>query len=131
MKIKFYSFLASIIFIPVAALSQWIGFYIGKVLYSIYKSMSLRLPDYLIDTGPTVVSGVIAAYVSALAVTKVYKNYDLIFVMILPIIFILLALIGDISLAAESGWNSKSISIIIREIITIYFYYYILKERKI
>ena len=71
MKIKFYSFLASIIFIPVAALSQWIGLYIGKVLYFIYhKVMSLRLPDYLIDTGPTIISGLIAAYISISS----YKN---------------------------------------------------------
>lgn len=132
MKIKFYSFLVSIIFIPVAALSQWMGLYIGKVLYFIYhKVMSLRLPDYLIDTGPTIISGLIAAYVSALVVKKIYKNYDLIFATILPLIFILLAIIGDISLAAEASWNLKSISIIIREIITIYFYYYLLKERKI
>ncbi len=132
MKIKFYSFLASIIFIPVAALSQWIGLYIGKVLYFIYhKVMSLRLPDYLIDTGPTVVSGLIAAYASALVVTKIYKNYDLIYVTILPFIFILLALIGDISLATEAGWNSKSIAVIIREILTISIYYYLLKEKTI
>jgi hypothetical protein len=132
MKIKFYSVLVSIFFIPVAVLSQWIGLYIGKVLYFIYdKIMGLRLPDFIIDTGPTIVSGLIAGYISALAVTKIYKNYDIIFVVILPSIIILLAIIGDISLAAEAGWNSKSISIIIREIITIYFYYYLLKERKI
>ena len=45
--------------------------------------------------------------------------------------FILLVLIGDISLANEAGWNSKSIGVIIREIITIYFYYYLLKEKTI
>ena len=132
MKIKFYSVLVSIFFIPVAVLSQWIGLYIGKVLYFIYdKIMGLRLPDFIIDTGPTIVSGLIAGYISALAVTKIYKNYDIIFVVILPSIIILLAIIGDISLAAKASWNLKSISIIIREIITIYFYYYLLKERKI
>ena len=103
MKIKFYSVLVSIFFIPVAVLSQWIGLYIGKVLYFIYdKIMGLRLPDFIIDTGPTIVSGLIAGYISALAVTKIYKNYDIIFVVILPSIIILLAIIGDISLAAEA-----------------------------
>lgn len=132
MKIKFCSVLVSIIFIPVAVLSQWIGLYIGKVLYFIYDYiMGLRLPDFIIDTGPTIISGLIAGYISAFAVTKIYKDYDIIFVVILPFIIILLAIIGDISLAAEAGWNLKSISIIIREIITIYFYYYLLKERKI
>ena len=132
MKIKFYSVLVSIFFIPVAVLSQWIGLYIGKVLYFIYdKIMGLRLPDFIIDTGPTIVSGLIAGYISALAVTKIYKNYDIIFVTILPFITILLVLIGDISLANEAGWNSKSIGVIIREILTIYFYYYLLKEKTI
>ena len=107
MKIKFYSVLVSIIFIPVAVLSQWIGLYIGKVLYFIYDYiMGLRLPDFIIDTGPTVISGLIAAYISAVAVKKIYKNYDIIFVTILPSIVILLALVGDISLANEAGWNS-------------------------
>tara|TARA_B100001059_G_C17441110_1_gene382690 strand:- start:38 stop:442 length:405 start_codon:yes stop_codon:yes gene_type:complete len=132
MKIKFYSVLVSIIFIPVAVLSQWIGLYIGKVLYFIYDYiMGLRLPDFIIDTGPTVISGLIAAYISALAVKKIYKNYDIIFVTILPLIVILLALVGDISLANEAGWNSKSIGVIIREILTIYFYFYLLKDKTI
>ena len=132
MKIKFYSVLVSIIFIPVAVLSQWIGLYIGKVLYFIYDYiMGLRLPDFIIDTGPTVISGLIAAYISAVAVKKIYKNYDIIFVTILPFIVILLALVGDISLANEAGWNSKSIGVIIREILTIYFYFYLLKDKTI
>ena len=132
MKIKFYSVLVSIIFIPVSILSQWLGFYIGEVLYYIYdKVMGLSLPDFIINTGPTVISGLIAGYVSALAVTKIYKNYDIIFVTILPFITILLVLIGDISFANEAGWNSKSIGVIIREILTIYFYYYLLKEKTI
>lgn len=132
MKIKFYSVLVSIIFIPVAVLSQWIGLYIGKVLYFIYDYiMGLRLPDFIIDTGPTVISGLIAAYISAVAVKKIYKNYDIIFVTILPFTVILLALVGDISLANEAGWNSKSIGVIIREILTIYFYFYLLKDKTI
>ena len=132
MKIKFYSVLVSIIFIPVAVLSQWIGLYIGKVLYFIYDYiMGLRLPDFIIDTGPTIISGLIAAYISALAVKKIYKNYDIIFVTILPFIVILLALVGDISLANEAGWNPKSIGVIIREILTIYFYFYLLKDKTI
>jgi len=93
--------------------------------------MGLRLPDFIIDTGPTVISGLIAAYISAVAVKKIYKNYDIIFVTILPFIVILLALVGDISLANESGWNSKSIGVIIREILTIYFYFYLLKDKTI
>ena len=104
--------------------------FVGK-LYKVIKMLEINNKTFIIDTGPTVISGLIAAYISALVVTKIYKNYDIIFVTILPFITILLALIGDILLANEAGWNSKSISVIIREILTIYFYYYLLKEKTI
>jgi|TARA_B110000971_G_C19591109_1_gene311815 hypothetical protein len=129
MKIKLYSLLVSIIFIPVSILSQWIGLYLGKILYFIYdKFMGLRLPDIINDTGPTVLSGLFAAYVSALAVTKIYKNYNLLFVSILPFAVIAFAFIGDISIATKSNWSSESIGMLIREIVTIGAYYYFLKD---
>ncbi len=72
MKIKVYSLLVSLVFIPVAILGQFLGLYLGKILYFIYDSvMSLRLPDFFADILPAVVSGVIAGYVSALIVTKI------------------------------------------------------------
>jgi hypothetical protein len=129
MKIKLYSFLVSLIFIPIAALSQWAGLYLGKILYFIYdKVMSLRLSDFIFETGPTVISGVIAGYISALIVTKIYKDYDLLFVSIVPFAFISFAFIGDILLALDVNWTSESIGLIIREIATIGSYYYFLKE---
>tara|TARA_B100001057_G_C22133976_1_gene675608 strand:- start:25 stop:432 length:408 start_codon:yes stop_codon:yes gene_type:complete len=129
MKIKFYSFLVSLIFIPIAALSQWAGLYLGKILYFIYdKVMSLRLPNFIFETGPTVVSGFIAGYISALVVTKIYKGYNLLFVTIVPFVFISFAFVGDILLALDTNWTSESVGVIIREIATIGSYYYFLKE---
>jgi hypothetical protein len=129
MKTKFYSLLVSIVFVPVTVLSQWIGLYLGKILYFIYDNlMGLRLPDFINDTGPTVFSGLIAAYISALAVTKIYKNYNLLFVSILPFAVIAFAFIGDILLATDSNWSSESIGMLIREIVTIGAYYYFLKD---
>ena len=129
MKIKVYSLLVSLVFIPVAILSQWIGLYIGKILYFIYDSvMSLRLPDFFADILPAVVSGFIAAFVSALVVTKIYKDYNLLFATILPFVVILSAFLGDLLLANDVGWSTKSIGVIIREIVTISAYYYLLKE---
>ena len=129
MKIKVYSLLVSLVFIPVAILSQWIGLYIGKILYFIYDSvMSLRLPGFFSDILPAVVSGFIAAFVSALVVTKIYKDYNLLFATILPFVVILSAFLGDLLLANDVGWSTKSIGVIIREIVTISAYYYLLKE---
>ena len=130
MKIKVYSLLVSLVFIPVAILSQWIGLYIGKILYFIYDSvMSLRLPDFFADILPAVVSGVIAGYVSALIVTKIYKNYNLLFATILPFAVILFSFIGDIFLAADANWSTESIGSLLREAVTIAVYYYLLKDK--
>jgi len=129
MKIKVYSLLVSLVFIPVAILGQFLGFYLGKFLYFIYDSvMSLRLPDFFADILPAVVSGVIAGFVSALIVTKIYKNYNFLFAIILPFAVILFAFIGDILLANDVGWSTESIGVLLREVVTIGAYYYLLKE---
>ena len=129
MKIKVYSLLVSLVFIPVAILGQFLGLYLGKILYFIYDSvMSLRLPDFFADILPAVVSGVIAGYVSALIVTKIYKNYNFLFAIILPFAVILFAFIGDILLANDVGWSTESIGVLLREVVTIGAYYYLLKD---
>ena len=130
MKIKIYSILVSIVFIPVAILGKFLGLYLGKILYFIYEGvMSLRLPDFIADTGPAVVSGVIAGYFSALIVTKIYKNYNLLFATILPFAVILFSFIGDIFLAADANWSTESIGSLLREVVTIAVYYYLLKDK--
>ena len=130
MKIKVYSLLVSLVFIPVAILGQFLGLYLGKILYFIYDYvMSLRLPDFIADIGPTVVSGVIAGYVSALIVTKIYKNYNLLFATILPFAVILFSFIEDIFLAADANWSTESIGSLLREVVTIAVYYYLLKDK--
>ncbi len=129
MKIKVYSLLVSLVFITVAILGQFLGLYLGKILYFIYDSvMSLRLPDFFADILPAVVSGVIAGYVSALIVTKIYKNYNFLFAIILPFAVILFAFIGDILLANDVGWSTESIGVLLREVVTIGAYYYLLKD---
>ena len=129
MKIIVYSLLVSLVFIPVAILGQFLGLYLGKILYFIYDSvMSLRLPDFFADILPAVVSGVIAGYVSALIVTKIYKNYNFLFAIILPFAVILFAFIGDILLANDVGWSTESIGVLLREVVTIGAYYYLLKD---
>ena len=130
MKIKVYSLLVSLVFIPVAILGQFLGLYLGKFLYFIYDSvMSLRLPDFFADILPAVVSGVIAGSVSALIVAKIYKNYNFLFAIILPFAIILFAFIGDILLANDVGWSTESIGVLLREIVTIGAYYYFLKDK--
>ena len=130
MKIKIYSILVSIVFIPVAILGQFLGLYLGKIIYFIYvKVMFLNMPDILIDTAPPIISGVIAGYVSALVVAKIYKNYNLLFATMLPFAVILFSFIGDILLAADANWSTESIGSLLREVATIAAYYYLLKDK--
>ena len=130
MKIKIYSILVSIVFIPVAILGQFLGLYLGKIIYFIYvKVMSLNMPDILIDTAPPIISGVIAGYVSALVVAKIYKNYNLFFATMLPFAVILFSFIGDISLTVEANWSTETIGSLLREVATISIYYLFLKNK--
>jgi len=130
MKIKVYSLLVSLVFIPVAILGQFLGLYLGKILYFIYEGVtSLRLPDFIADTGSAIVSGVIAGYFLALIVTKIYNNYNLLFATILPLVVILFSFIGDILLTADANWSTESIGSLLREVATIAAYYYFLKDK--
>ena len=130
MKIKIYSILVSIVFIPVAILGQFLGLYLGKIIYFIYvKVMFLNMPDILIDTAPAIISGFIAGFVSALIVSKIYKNYNLLFVMMLPFAVILFSFIGDILRAAGANWSIETIGLLLREVATISIYYLFLKNK--
>ena len=64
MKVKLISFLISLIFIPLAILGQFLGLYVGKLLYFIYeKVMFLNIPSFISDIAPAVISGAIAGYI--------------------------------------------------------------------
>ncbi len=130
MKIKIYSLVVSLIFIPVAVLGQFLGSYLGYFLYFIYdKIMFLNLPVFMLETAPSVISGVVAGSASAFSVSKIYKNYNLIFAMIAPLAIVLIALIGDVMILSKEGLGFKSISPILRELATIFIYYYFLKDK--
>ena len=66
---------------------------------------------------------------SALIVTKIYKDYNLLFATILPFAVILFSFIGDIFLAADANWSTESIGSLLREVVTIAVYYYLLKDK--
>ena len=130
MKIKIYSLVVSLIFIPVAILGQFLGSYLGYFLYFIYdKIMFLNLPVFMLETAPLIISGIVAGSASAFSVSKLYKSYDLIFVTIIPLIIVLIAFLGDLSLLTKDGLGFKSISPILRELATISIYYYFLKNK--
>ena len=129
MKVKFLSILVSIVFIPVAMLGQYLGFYLGKILYFIYERiMFLNMPDFLITMAPVVISGFIAGYVAAKAVQIIYKNYNINFCLIIPGLLILASLAGTLLNPESSKTTLEIISVVLREIVTLGLFYVTLKS---
>ena len=129
MKVKFFSILVSIVFIPVAMLGQYLGFYLGKILYFIYERiMFLNMPDFLITMAPVVISGFIAGYVAAKAVQLIYKNYNINFSLIIPGLLILVSLAGTFLNPESSKTTLEIISVVLREIVTLGLFYVTLKS---
>ena len=130
MKVKLISFLISLIFIPVAILGQFLGLYLGKLLYFIYeKVMFLNIPSFISDIAPAVISGAIAGYISALVISKTYKNFNFLFVLIIPIIVIIISLLGSFLNISNTGLSMQTITPFFRELITIGVFIYVLKEK--
>lgn len=129
MKVKFFSILVSIVFIPVAMLGQYLGFYLGKILYFIYERiMFLNMPDFLISMAPVVISGFIAGYVAAKTVQFIYKNYSINFCLIIPGLLILASLAGTLLNPESSKTTLEIISVVLREIVTLGLFYVTLKS---
>ena len=129
MKNRLFSILVSLVFLPIAVLAQYIGFYFGKILYFIYDNiMFLNMPQFLINIAPLVISGFLAGYVAAKVVQLIYKNYNVNFCLILPAIVIMISLLGTILNPESSKETSEIIGTVLREIVTFGFYLFTLKN---
>ena len=98
MKEKFFSVLVSLIFIPVAALSQYAGMLIGELWWYIWKNLPfVFMGEFIGALLIGLISGSIAGYASSFCIQKIYKNFNINFVLIIPVLLILVASIGDVS----------------------------------
>jgi hypothetical protein len=131
MKNKLSSILVSLVFLPIAVLTQYIGFYFGKILYFIYENiMFLNMPQFLINIAPLVISGFLAGYIAAKAVQLIYKDYNVNFCLIIPAIIIIISLLGTTLNAEISKDTSEIIGTVLREIITFGLYLFTLKNMR-
>ena len=131
MKNKLSSILVSLVFLPIAVLTQYIGFYFGKILYFIYENiMFLNMPQFLINIAPLLISGFLAGYIAAKAVQLIYKNYNVNFCLIIPAIIIIISLLGTLLNAESSKDLSEIIGTVLREIITFGLYLFTLKNMR-
>jgi hypothetical protein len=97
-KIKLYSFLASIIFIPIAMLGQFFGRFIGMFLAwfnSLFTFFSMPIIFSTITVG--FVSGAFGGWIAAKAVMRMNRIFDFKWAIILPSITLVLALIGTLN----------------------------------
>ena len=97
-KIKLYSFLASIIFIPAAVLGQYFGRFIG-IFLAWFNSAFTFFTMPILFTSITIgfVSGAFGGWISAKVVMKMNKIFDFKWAIILPSITLAIALIGTLN----------------------------------
>ena len=131
MKEKFFSVLVSLIFIPVAALSQYAGMLIGELWWYIWKNLPfVFMGEFIGALVIGLISGSIAGYASSFCIQKIYKNFNTNFVLIIPVLLILVASIGDVSVYIRDKESFVGLlQQLVREISTICIFYYCLKNK--
>jgi len=130
MKTKLYSFLASIIFIPVAILGQFFGRYVGIFLAWFNSAFTFfSMPQFFNSITIGFVSGAFAGWISAKAVMAMNKNFDFRFAIALPVILVAFAFFGDIYgyLHKYENFNLLILNLV-REVSTIALYVITLKD---
>lgn len=130
MKTKLYSFLASIIFIPVAILGQFFGRYVGIFLAWFNSAFTFfSMPQFFNSITIGFVSGAFAGWVSAKAVMAMNKNFDFRFAIALPVILVAFAFFGDIYGYLHKYGNFNLLILnLVREVSTIALYVITLKD---
>ena len=126
MKIKIYSVLISLVVIPLFAVGQLIGLFIGN-LFSWFQSVWFG-GGIFYELTPYVISGLIAGAISGFVVIKFYKKYILSFAMIIPSLMTLVVLYYVFTQIGMEGWSFARLKDLVQQIATIGVYYYALNE---
>ena len=76
------------------------------------------------------ISGALAGYASSFCVQKIYNKFNIYYVMIIPALIILAAVIGDVLVYVQDNESFLALlQQLTREVSTIYIFYYCLKNR--
>lgn len=125
------SILVSLLFFPLAFLGQIGGSIAGEFFIWFNNFFSfLNIPKIISVVVIGYVAGYIAGYVSAFIIKKAYKNVNLKFALILPILVITIAMMGDLSYALKNGFDLEYLQHFVRNSLTIFYYYYFSNEFK-
>ena len=135
MKNKIYSVFVSLVVIPLFAIGQFLGLLVGQLqnwFFNYFLNWGFRGmsgPSFWTELLPYIISGGIAGAISGYAVSKIYKKYDLNFVMIVPALSILVVLYYVFTQIGIEGWSFKRVQDLAQQIATIGIYYFLLKEK--
>ena len=121
-KNKILSFLVSFVFIPLALIGQALGIFIGEYISVIYENWGTAA--FIVSLIPYIIGGVLGGYISAVVAKKIYKNIIFNYALILPILVITAALLGNFI----GGFNFKEF---LSNFLLIASYFYVLKEKYI
>ena len=131
MREKLISLLVSLIFIPIAVLAQYFGMLIGELWWYLVKNLSfVYIGEFIGALLVGMISGSIAGYVSSFCIQKIYNKFNINFVMIIPTLLIIMAVIGNILVYLQD--NESFVDLLqqlIREAFTIFIFYHCLKNR--
>ena len=119
-KNKILSFLVSFVFIPLALIGQALGIFIGEYISVIYENWGTAA--FIVSLIPYIIGGVLGGYISAVVAKKIYKNIIFNYALILPILVITAALLGNFI----GGFNLKES---LSNFLLIASYFYVLKGK--
>ena len=120
MKIVIISILSSLVFLPLGIIGQALGVFFGEYAANIF--LNWFTAGFIVKFIPFIAGGYVGGYISALAVSKIYKSFNLIAAMTIPTIVIVVALLGNLLAPVFDIYNTAS------NITLITTYYYILRE---
>jgi hypothetical protein len=120
--------LISLVFFPAVLLGQVLGHVGGEILYNLYSTIGLLLPDFLFVVAPDVISSLVGGALAAVVCSKIYKQYHTKFILIIPLLLSVLSAIGPLLTMNTEGLLTEKISISLSNFCLFITFYYVLRN---
>ena len=125
------SLLVSLIFVPVALFGQ-VGCNIIGGYFAWFNDWIIwcDIPNFIKVGTVAIIAWYVAGYFSAFVLFKIYKKIIVNTATILPAALIIFAVLGDLSFAIQNSLDLNTLGHFIRNGLTIFVYYKMLKDYK-
>ena len=137
MKIKIINLLVSLLYVPLLFIGQLIGNIFGILLTPIFLNFDLLWISYFFNILSEIlfmlIGGVIGGYICGYLISKIYKNYNLFYILIFPSFITLLYLTFIFIILPRDGVeiNITSFGDAGACILSLVFFYFFLKKKNI